>query len=173
MPLAWAGYRELRPLDEAGDVSVRTEYRGVALGSSRADVLEALGPPPPGSHGSSIAPLGDDFDHIGGPPFIATPPGSSHETLRYPDTSVLISDGRVYGLVLTDPEAETAEGVGVGDSLGLAEDRHSGIDCGIARAGEYRTFPYCRGRLAPARWIWLGQDPIRSIILTTTELGPD
>jgi hypothetical protein len=171
VPLAWAGYRQLRPLDEAGDVVVGTGYRGAALGSARAAVVEALGPPPPGSHGSSIAPLGDDFEHIGGPPFIATP-GLSHETLRYPDLSVLISDDRVYGLMLTDPEAETAEGVGVGDSLELAEDRYSGVDCGTARAGEYRTFPYCGGRLGPSRWIWFGQDPIRSIVVTTTELGP-
>jgi hypothetical protein len=172
MPLAWAGYRQLRPLDEGGDVAVETGYRGADLGSARARVIAALGAPPPGSGGSSIAPLGDDFDHIGGPPFIATP-GSSHETLRYPDTSVLVSDGQVYGLVITDPEAETAEGVGVGDNLGLAEDRYSDVECGTARAGKYRTFPYCGGRLGAGRWIWFGQDPIRSIVLTSTELGPD
>jgi hypothetical protein len=171
VPLAWAGYRELRPLDEAGDVVVAAGYRGAALRGNRAGVIEALGPPPPGSTGSSIAPLGDDFDHIGGPPFIATP-GSSYETLRYPDASVVLSDGRAYGVVITDPEAETVEGVGVGDNLDLAEDRYSDLDCGIARAGEYRTFPYCGGRLGGSRWIWFGQDPIRSIVLTTTELGP-
>lgn len=172
VPLAWAGYRQLRPLDEPGDVAVDIGYRGVVLGGTRAGAVEVLGSPPPGSRGSSIAPLGDDFDHIGGPPFIATP-GFSHETLRYPDASVLISDGRVYGLVITDPEAETSGGVGVGDNLGLAEDRYPELECGIARASEYRTFPYCGGRLRPGRWLWFGQDPIRSIVLTSSELGAD
>lgn len=172
VPVSWAGYRQLRPLNEAGDVAVRAGYRDVTLGSARAQVVDALGSPPPGSRGSSIAPLGEDFDHIGGPPFIATP-GLSHETLRYPDTSVLVSDGRVYGLVITDPEAETAEGVGVGDNLGLAEDHYAGLECGIARAGEYRTFPYCVGRLGSGRSIWFGQDPIRSIVLASSELGAD
>jgi hypothetical protein len=172
VPLAWAGYRQLRPLDQDGEVAVAAGYRGVALGSARSRVIAALGSPPPVSPASSIAPLGDDFDHIGGPPFIATP-GSSHETLRYPDTSVLVSDGRVYALMITDPEAETTEGVGIGDNLGLAEERYPDIECGIARAGEYRTFPYCGGRLRRGRWLWFGQDPIRSIVLTTSELGPD
>jgi hypothetical protein len=171
VPFAWAGYRQLRPLNESGDVVVDAGYRGVVLTSEREIIEATLGPAPSGSGGSSIAPLGDDFDRIGGPPFIATP-GSSHETLRYPDASVLLSDGRVYGLVITDPEAETSENVGIGDNLGLAEDRYSGLDCGVARVGEYRTFPYCGGRLDAGRWIWFGQDPIRSIVLTTSELGP-
>jgi hypothetical protein len=74
--------------------------------------------------------------------------------------------------VITDPQAET-EGVGVGDNLGLAEDRFPSLDCGVARADEYRTFPYCGGRVGPRRWIWFGQDPIRSIVLTSSELGRD
>jgi hypothetical protein len=171
LPLLWAGYRQVRPLDEHGAGVVGAGYRGVAVGSSRAGAVAALGPPPR-PEGASVAPLGDDFDDIGGPPFIATP-GSSHEALRYRDISVLLSDGRVHGLVLTDPEAETDEGVGVGDNLELAEDRYPSLDCGIAEADDYRTFPYCGGRIGARRWIWFGQDPIRSIILTSSELGPD
>ena len=171
VPLVWAGYRQLRPRDDTGGRVVATDVRGVSLGDTRVDVVDALGPTA-GSSGSSIAPLGEDFDEIGGPPFIATP-GSEHESLRYRDTTVLLSDDRVYGVVTTDEEAETPEGVGVGDNLDVAEDAYPGLACGVARAGEYRTFPYCGARLRPGRWIWFGQDPIRSIVLTTTELGPD
>jgi hypothetical protein len=171
LPLIWAGYRQLRPIDESGDRVIGSSGPGDALGGSRARVVEALGTPPP-SRGSSVAPLGENFDDIGGPPFIATP-GSSHETLRYTRTSVLLSDGHVYGFVLTDEEVETAEGVGVGDNLDVAKDKYPNLDCGRGRVGDYRTFPYCGGRLGPGRWIWFGQDPIRSIVLTTTELGPD
>jgi hypothetical protein len=169
LPLLSAGYRQVRPLDENGDRIVQTGYRGVTLGSTRAEAVEALGEPAR-SQGASVAPLGDDFDDIGGPPFIATP-GSSHEALRYPDVTVLLADGRVHGLVITDSEAETDEGVGVGDNLELAEERYPKLDCGIAEADEYRTFPYCGGRLRARRWIWFGQDPIRSIVLTSSELG--
>ena len=169
-PLLWAGYRQVRPFDEKGELALDPGFRGVVVGTSRARAVELLGPPSGG--GESIAPLGENFDDIGGPGFIATP-GSSHETLRYRGVSVLASDGRVYGLVITDEEAETDEGVGVGDNLGLAEDRYTGLDCGRARAGKYRTYPYCGGRLRPGLWIWFGQDPVRSIAFTTTELGPD
>ena len=170
LALVWAGFRHAQPLDEQGDLVVDAGFRGVVLDTSRARALELLGPS--SGEGESIAPLGEVFDDIGGPAFIATP-GSSHATLRYRDVSVLVSDGRVYGLVITDDEAETIEGVGVGDNLGVTEDRYPELDCGLARAGEYRTFPYCGGRLGPRRWIWFGQDPVRSIVLTTTELGPD
>jgi hypothetical protein len=169
VPLIWAGYRHVRPLDETGDRVVTTSFRGVSLDDTRSDVAAALGPVPE-SRGSSIAPVGEDFDEIGGPPFVATP-GSTHQSLRYRDTTVLVSDNRVYGILTTDEEAETTEGVGVGDNLDVAEDAYPGLDCGVARAGEYRTFPYCSGRLGPGRWVWFGQDPIRSIVLTSTELG--
>lgn len=171
LPLLWAGYRQARPLDENGDRLVGVGYGGVGLGASRAAAVGALGRPPPSQRGS-VAPLGDDFDDIGGPPFIATP-GSSHEALRYPGISVLLSDGVVHGLVITDKEAETGEGVGVGDNLGLAEDRYQSLECGIAEADEHRSFPYCGGRLGPRRWLWFGQDPIRVIVLTSSELGAD
>jgi hypothetical protein len=170
-PLVWAGYRQLRPLDDTGDRVVATGFRGVSLGDARADVVDALGPVPESS-GSSIAPVGEDFDAIGGPPFVATP-GSAHASLRYRDATVLLSDDRVYGIVTTDDEAETSEGVGVGDNLEVAEDAYPSLDCGVARASAYRTFPYCGGRLGQGRWMWFGQDPIRSIVLTETELGPD
>ena len=170
VPLVWACYRQLRPLDERGDRVIGASFRGVALGASRGAVVEALGLPPRRSS-ESIAPLGEDFDEIGGPPFIATP-GSTHESLRYRSATVLLSDDRVYGVVITDGEAETAEGVGVGDNLGVAEDEYPGLDCGIARPGTYRTFPYCGGSLGPGRWIWFGQDPIRSITVATTSLDP-
>jgi hypothetical protein len=172
VPLLWTGYRQVRPLDEGGEVLIDERpgsFRRVGLDYSRSTVIAELGIPVK-SPGSSIAPVGEDFAHIGGPPFIATP-GSTHETLRYHETSVLLSDDRVYALLITDGEAETAEGVGVGDNLGLAEDRYPTLECGVARAGKYRTFPFCGGRL-DGRWLWFGQDPIRSIVLTTTELGP-
>jgi hypothetical protein len=171
IPLVWAGYRQLRPLDKAGDRVVTMSFRGVSLEDSRADVVAALGPSPE-SAGSSIAPLGEAFDDIGGPPFVATP-GSTHQSLRYRDTTVLVSDDRVYGILTTDEEAETSEGVGVGDNLEVAEDAYPNLDCGVASASKYRTFPYCGGRLGPRRWIWFGHDPIRSIVLAETELGTD
>ena len=172
VPLVWAGYRQLRPLDASGDLIIGERpgtFMALTLGDPRERVIAELGTAPR-SDGGTIAPIGENFDHIGGPPFIATP-GSTHESLRYRELTVLLSDDRVYGLVITNSEAETAEGVGIGDNLDLAADRYDGLDCGIARAGDYQTFPYCKGRLGPRRSIWFGQDPIRSIVLTSTDVG--
>ena len=39
---------------------------------------------------------------------------------------------------------------------------------------EYVRFPYCTGRVADDRYIWFGQDPIRSITVTVCPMsGPD
>jgi hypothetical protein len=175
VPLVWAGLRQLRPLDDSGSRALFIEegagaYRGMAIGESREVVMRALGRTRPST--GSIAPLGQDFDEIGGPPFIATP-GVTHEVLRYADTTVLLTENGVYGYVITADDAETVAGVGIGDNLGVVEDRYQDLECGIARAGEYRTFPYCGGMLGSGRWIWFGQDPIRSIVVTRTALGPD
>ena len=46
------------------------------------------------------------------------------------------------------------------------------LHCGTANEGtEYITFPYCGGRIAPQRYVWFGEDPIRSISLSVTPLG--
>jgi hypothetical protein len=174
VPLVWAGYRQLRPRDEAGSRALLIEegagaYRGMVFGEGREVVMRSLGPARPSS--GSIAPLGENFDEIGGPPFIDTP-GVTHEVLRYAETTVLLTELGVYGYVITADDAETVAGVGIGDNLALAEDRYEKLECGIARQGEYRTFPYCGGMLGSGRWIWFGEDPIRSIVLTKTELGP-
>jgi hypothetical protein len=175
VPLIWAGYRQVRPLDDSGSRALFVDegagaYRGIAFGESREVVMRSLGPTRASAR--SIAPVGEDFDEIGGPPFIDTP-GVMHEVLRYAETTVLLTENGVYGYVITADAAETLAGVGIGDNLGVAEDRYDGLECGIARAGDYRTFPYCGGMLGAGRWIWFGQDPIRSIVLTKTELGLD
>lgn len=36
---------------------------------------------------------------------------------------------------------------------------------------EYRPYPYCLVRLGPDRYVWFGQDPIRSITVSSTPLG--
>jgi hypothetical protein len=174
VPLAWTAYRHLRPLDDAGDLLIGDEagrFRNVSLGDSRTRVTEELGAALR-VDGGTIAPVGEDFDDIGGPPFIATP-GTTHESLRYRDLTVLLSNGRVYGLLVTNPQADTTQGVGIGDNLALAEERYSSLDCGIVEVDDYRRFPYCGGRIGRGRWIWFGQDPIRSIVVASSEIGLD
>jgi hypothetical protein len=172
VPLLWASYRQLRPVDEPGsrEFVVEESFRGIAFGESRELVLRQLGPKR--ESGGTIAPIGERFEEIGAPPFIDTP-GVTHEVLRYPATTVLLTENGVYGFVITADDAETFAGVGIGDNLDLAEDRYNDLECGIARSGRYRTFPYCGGMVSARRWIWFGGDPIHSITVTTTELGPD
>jgi hypothetical protein len=175
VPLLWASYRHLRPVDEPGSRALVIEegaaaFRGIAFGEDRELVIRKLGPKREAD--GTIAPTGERFEDIGAPPFIDIP-GVTHEVFRYPDTTVLLTENGVYGFVITADDAETLAGVGIGDNLALAEDRYGDLECGIARAGDYRTFPYCGGMVGAGRWIWFGQDPIRSITVTRTELGTD
>jgi hypothetical protein len=175
VPLLWASYRHLRPVDEPGSRALLVDvgaaaFRGIAFGESRELVMRKLGPIR--ESGGTIAPIGERFEDIGAPPYIDTP-GVTHEVFRYPATTVLLTENGVYGFVITADDAETFAGVGIGDNLALAEDRYGDLECGIARAGDYRTFPYCGGMVGSGRWVWFGQDPIRSITVTRTELGPD
>jgi hypothetical protein len=172
LPLAWAGSRHVSPEDaspgEPLPVAVTGSIGGVGLGADPATVMRTFGRTS-ASTTASIAPLGESFARIAAPPVIETP-GESHEVLRYAGASFLLSDGLVYAVVVTAEDAETAEGVGVGDNLSVARDAYDGLRC-TTEVGEHRrTFPRCAGRVAPDVWASFGDDPIRSITLATTEL---
>ncbi len=172
VPLAWAGVRHARPLDRAGDGVAVAADRGtvgeIGLGSEPREVMRVLGRVPT-SETAPVAPLGDDFASIGAPPLIETP-GESHAVMRYDDVSFLVSDGLVYGVVVTAAGAETEAGVGVGDNLEVASSAYPDLHCRTEVGENGRTFPRCSGRIAAGRWAWFGDDPIRSITLASTAL---
>ena len=176
VPLAWAIFRSLSPVDERPARPLPVDVRagsagGAGLGDDTSAVRGAWGAGR-ASPTAPIAPLGEDFDSLAAPLFIETP-GESHAVLRYRGASFLISDGRVYAVVVAARDAETVDGVGVGDSLELARDAYPALDCRTATRPDGRTFPYCTGRIAARRYAWFGDDPIRSITVAATKLAAD
>jgi hypothetical protein len=116
--VAWAGFREASPTDvEPAHPRVISypAYRGVKLGEHLPHALTALGKPDGGSLPDADFTFGSDlFEFSAGLEDNAPP---AHYSLAI--------------LEIRDPNAQTAEGVGIGDNLGLAASRyraHCGYD---------------------------------------------
>ncbi len=175
IPVLSAAVVAVRPIDVSPEKprvvdETRGSYRGVRLGDRPRRVRATLGEPPARGGG---APLGEDFYEIGGPTSSQPPPRIGPITAyRYRGLLLEMTSQGVYAFTITDGDAETGRGVGIGDSLGTVRRAYPGLECGTANEGsEYVTFPYCGGRLTPGRYVWFGQDPIRSITVAVTPLG--
>jgi hypothetical protein len=170
-PAAFAAFDELRPpVDDTPDDPlvldpVRGTYRGIALGDRERALVRRVGRPERRGSNEPAEPLGEDYYEVGGPTTHDIPPGDE-ETLRYRELSVFLVRGRVYGWVTTSERAETPEGIGVGDSRALVQERYPDADCYIGNEGtEYVTFPVCEVELCSGRRLVFGGDRIKSVWL--------
>ena len=162
------------PLDERAGT-----FRGIGFGDSPADIRRVFGRPTPYSQTEGSMPLGDDFYDVGGPttsefPPEARKPGRSTEpgVMRYRGVTFSTYSGEVYELFVTAEGARTREGVRIGDDLDEAESAYPQLDCDTAyENSEYPEYPYCTGRVARARYVWFGEDPIRSIVISKYPFG--
>lgn len=143
--------------------------RGVGIGSSKAQVAARFGsygrhprayPPEPLGTGDEGA--GDPYYARSGPYHLG--PGGLPErvqvTLRYRGVSFFTLYGRVFGFMVTKPEATTARGVSIGDHLGDAREKYPELKCEGASEGEtgVADAAECSGRVGPRRFIWFGGD---------------
>lgn len=151
--------------------------QGVRLGDSLAEVKRRL----PGGveadpRTSRILPLVGDQEELGLPGVIDPPregiPIERFGLLRYRHLSISFAPGTgAYVIKIAIPGARTLAGVGLGDSLETARDAYSKMRCDVQnRDSEYVAYPYCTTKLADGLYIWFGQDPIRSITLSSTPL---
>ena len=84
---------------------------------------------------------------------------------NYEAVTVLTYAGDVQALVIADENAETTEGVAVGDELSEAQERYQGLDCGPIPYHDSTGPPYCVGELSDRDRIIFGGDPIDSIAI--------
>ena len=108
--VAWAGFRSARPIDRepAHPITLSyPRYRSVALRDRLPKVLSELGQPDRRSEGIDLTYGRDTFE--------LTPSSLDFSAPR----------GRYFLVMvrISDPRAETAEGVGIGDNLSLVEAR--------------------------------------------------
>jgi hypothetical protein len=156
------------------DEQART-YGEIGVGSTLEEVRAALGDPEETSGG--YAPAGKLPAQVGVPNAISYPkPGPPRRTIppvhRYDDLALLVFEDRVFSFMVTAEKAETTRGVGVGDSLEQARTAFPRIRCQEVAAGEAilpfqkdSSYTSCRATLAPKRFVWFGDDPIRSITI--------
>jgi hypothetical protein len=88
--------------------------------------------------------------------------------------SAAFCDGHAFQLVTTSRGSRTAAGARVGMSLDGARRRHPTLRCGYALSAAEspeRAFRYCTGRVAPKRWLYMGQDPVSSIAIASVPMG--
>jgi len=156
------------------------EYRNVAIGDTRQAMETALGPNEPAGANEDVHPLESDPDRYRGPVVIQLDPDPAEPhtpdtapRFRYEDATVFFVEDRVRGIMVTSPDATTSEGVGIGDSLSLAEQSLD-LRCFQALEGtEYEPYPACYGKVAENRYVWFGGDPIENIMVAAQPLGDD
>jgi len=137
-------------------------FRGIAPEAPAGLARRLFGEPVRGAENFAPTPLDEEFDDVSGPGSMA--PFS--EVWRYRKLVVLLLGARVHGYLTTDPSAQTAAGVGVRDSLAIAERTYANLNCFGVQLGSDAvnpSYPGCQGRLSSGHQIWFGGDPIDSI----------
>jgi hypothetical protein len=141
---------------------VRGSYGPLALGDSRAAIFAAFGTKKRAGVNEPLSPTGAG-DSYEGPTFI---PVQSPDFYRYEDVAIWLDRDEVNGFELTSPGARTSRGIGVGSGLDDVREAYPELECGEAPSGDFGSYPYCAGRLAPGRWIWFGGDPVSTITVS-------
>lgn len=172
---AWGVYLDQRVVDRSPSgpllVDERTgAFRGIRPGASASRALSLFGRPVHGPENFAPTPLDLEHDDVSGPSSLP-----SSEVWRYRELVVLVAGERVGGYLTTDPSAQTSAGVGVGDSLAIAERAYARLDCfGVTLGSDAvnPSYPGCEGALRSGDWIWFGGDPIDSVwVLETDAIG--
>ena len=151
--------------------------QGVRLGDSLSEVKRRL----PGGveadpRTSRTLPLVGELEELGLPGIIDPPregtPIERFGLLRYRHLSITFAPPTgAFVIKIAIPGARTLAGVGLGDPLEAARGAYPDMRCDVQnRNSEYVAYPYCTTKLENGFYIWFGQDPIRSITLSSTPL---
>ncbi len=94
------------------------------------------------------------------PPDRGTPDGDV--SWRYRHVAFVLHHGRVAQLSITDPDAQTSAGVGIGDNVEIARRAYPTLHCQTGST----LLLYCAARTSSGADVWFGPDPIGSISFT-------
>jgi hypothetical protein len=146
-------------------------YRGVGIGSTRKEARRVLGRVESGPT-DPLAPIGPDVPDVGQPLSPQEPRDSGEIAIwRFEDAVMAAGRGRAWLVTVATKDAVTREGVGVGSDLEDVRAAYPDADCDTANEGtEYRQFDYCTLRVAPDRYLWFGEDPVRSVTVSRAPL---
>ncbi|MEA2300371.1 MAG: hypothetical protein QOE44_906 [Solirubrobacteraceae bacterium] len=147
---------------------------GVGLGDAAASVASRFGAVRPTGDGGPAGPLSDAAYPVG-PTSLETGP-TGHETfMRYRGVAFGVDGTAVWTVQITDRQARTRRGVGVGDSLALVRRAYPGLHCGEDLVGEdeYTPFPFCSGRTDRGAYIYFSASYTRpGVPVTKITLAP-
>jgi hypothetical protein len=136
-------------------------FAGVVLGQSTVAARHALPGGVVGPASERVTPLDARSARVG----VSYVPGDAR-SIRARGVSLLTEGGRVRILFITDRSAVTLGGIGVGDSLGDARARLSGLVCRQSN----EDVPACGGRSGQYTALFVG-DPIETITVSSIDTG--
>jgi hypothetical protein len=155
------------------------EYRGVGLRDPQRNVIRVFGRPAKEKNPSGPLVVGNEIEAFGLPWIVAPPPrprGTTRQLRRgaYRYRYVSFSTSPIFGVykfTVVAPNTVTNRGLRIGDPLADVRRRYPGLNCGIRnKESEYPEYPYCAGKLGRGRYIWFGQDPVRSMSMAVRRL---
>lgn len=171
---AGCGDDSTRVADGAPTINERLgTYRGVGIGSRRAAAVRRFGKVRVDLEGyDPLTPLNEGPKN-GIAPSPDTPPDVKSLALWRFKHVVIAADqrDRPWLIGVTARDAWTTRGVGIGSSLEEVQRAYPNASCETFNEGtEYYAFPYCTARVAPGRFIWFGEDPVRGITMSRAPL---
>lgn len=158
------------------------------LSDRPATASGTYGPSQKTASGPGGLPIGVDADAIGRPGGYAFPApcdepqpdraGTVGELgvteLSFRGVGVDFCRERAFVIVVTGRGSQTTRGARIGEPLEQARSRHPSLRCAMSPGSTtppVPVFPYCTGRIAKRRYLWLGQDPVSSIAIASVRLG--
>ena len=144
---------------------MRGTYRGVGLGGPREAMFAAFGVTKPASPENAAAmPL--EGETRGAWTLDYPKPYCGMPIYRYQRAAFGFTCGKLLWIVTTEPGAQTARGVAVGDPLRNVAAAYPEAVCGTA-GDQYAA---CSAKLAKGRFIWFGGNPVATIELASVPL---